>query len=221
VEARGAREIDDGMRRRGLVGALARARGYAPFSRTRARPKSISIIPYSSPDPQSRFVGGLGISEGEPASGVIVELDGTAVVKVTTLDYIGGEYSEREIPVTELVGSRLETLIERREREQLDPDISVDTASRIALNAFNVLLTDEHSQMVHTREDIQGLIYNAPVVNLIAELQYMRSIGVAASPGTSCCCCCSCCWGSCSTCSAVSTAYLNRGYYAISDSQIE
>jgi hypothetical protein len=67
-ETRGVPEIDGGMRARGLVRMIERARSYTPVAKTRSRIKTISVIPYSSPDPESPLVGGMGLSEGEPAN---------------------------------------------------------------------------------------------------------------------------------------------------------
>src|SRR5689334_15389212 len=65
--ARGAPEVDKVMRSRGLLPGTWRAAAYSAFSRTLGVPKNIVIIPYSSTDPKSNLVGGVGISEGEPA----------------------------------------------------------------------------------------------------------------------------------------------------------
>jgi len=78
--------------------------------------------------------------------------------------------------------------------------------------SFNQLLRDEYSSAIYTQEDIRDLIHNVPIISAIAELQHMRLMGMTHSPGTSCCCCCCCCWGSCSSCSAVSTRYVNEKY---------
>jgi hypothetical protein len=207
-------EIDGAMRRRGLVRMSARARAYAPFSRTRGRPKVVTLIPSTPTDPKANIVGGVGMSEGEPANGVIATLQGTKVTKFTTLDFLEGKFSEREISVADLQAQPLERLVEERKRGSLEPDLTIDHAGGAAVDAFRVLLVDEASTAVHSAADIRGLIHNTPVVNQIAELQFLRAKGLSASPDVSCCSCCCCSWGSCSSCSAVSTHYLNSTYYA-------
>jgi hypothetical protein len=213
--ARGAKEIEAAMRERGLVRGLGRARGYAPFSYSQGQPKMISIIPYTSPDEKSQYIGAIGLSHGEAANGVIVQVEGTRVTSFITLDFMEGKFSEREFGVADVIRGGMEKSVERKKRGDLEPDISPDQTASIAGDAFRVLLHDEHSMSVHTTEELRALIHNAPIVTTIAELQHMRLRGLSASPDTSCCCCCCCCWGSCSSCSAVATTYLNNEYYEL------
>jgi hypothetical protein len=212
--ARGAKEIDREMRKRGLLPMAARARAYSPFSKSRASLKLVAIVPYNSTDADSDCVGGVGLSEGEPASGVVVDMRAGLIETVTTIDFIGGKIVERKISARELAqqGPRRFPEDEKFKRESLTPDIPVDTSTGMAADAFKVLLFDDHSSMVHSQADIRKMIHQAPLVSAIAELQYVRLQGLAMSPGESCCCCCCCCWGSCSSCSATSTKYVNQVY---------
>jgi hypothetical protein len=213
AEARGFKEIDAAMREAGLVRGSGRARAYAPFSYTRGVPKLIAIIPYTSPDPKANRVGAIGLSHGEAANGVIVELEGTRVSSFTTLDFMEGKFSRRQLKTDDLVRGGLEKHVERKRRGSLEPDLGPEVAAAVSANAFQVLLHDEHSRAIHTPDELKALIHNAPLVTMIAELQHMRLRGLSASPDTSCCCCCCCCWGSCSSCSAVATAYVNESYF--------
>jgi hypothetical protein len=211
--AKGAQEIDQAMRKRKLIGMASRAVAYSPFSKARGGCKLVAVVPYSAIDPDSRLVGGVGFSEGEPASGVIVELREAIVANLTTIDFIGEQVVEREIPVHELVAEGPRKFVDDKYRRgNLERDLTVDTSASIAGDAFSVLLFDEHSAMIHSPSDMRTMAFNAPLVSAIAELQYMRLEGITFSPDTSCCSCCCCCWGSCSSCSATATRYANQFY---------
>jgi hypothetical protein len=212
ASARGAKEVDTAMRQRGLVRGLSRARAYTPFSHSLGLPKLIVIIPYTSTDPKSPYVGSIGISHGEPANGVIVQVEGQRVTTVTTLDFMEGKFSERRFNADELIKAGPEKAVERKKRGNLEPDLAVESSEAIGANAFQVLLHDEHSRAVHTPDELRALIHNAPIVTTIAELQHMRLRGLSASPDVSCCSCCCCCWGCCSCCSAVASTYVNEQY---------
>lgn len=213
-EARGATEITQGLAKRGLLRGTDRARAFTAFSHTLANTKTITVVPFSHADKNSTQVGGMGLSDGQPANGVVVELDGTKVVRFTTLDFIEGKYSEKDFEVADLVSQGPEAHVEDVERGAVAPHLTVDASTSIATSAFRVLVSDEHSMAVHTPAEVADFMHQLPVVSMIAELQYSRLRGLAASPDTSCCSCCCCCWGSCSSCSAVSSAYVNSAYYA-------
>jgi hypothetical protein len=214
AESRGAPEIMKGLAERGLVRSFDRAKAFTAFSHTLANTKTVAIVPFSSPDKKSPLVGGLGMSDGQPANGVVVELDGTSVVRFTTLDFLEGEYSEKTFEVADLVAQGPEAHVEERERGAVEPHLTVDASAHIATHAFRVLVTDDHSRAVHTAGQVGEFMHQLPIVSMIAELQYSRLRGLAASPDVSCCSCCCCCWGCCSSCSAVSSAYVNPFYYA-------
>jgi hypothetical protein len=220
AEARGAREIEAALRERGLVRGLARARAYAPFAHTLGRPKLIAIVPYTSADPKSSYVGAIGLSEGEPANGIVVQVDGNRVTRFTSLDFMEGKFSEKEFVTDELIRAGTEKLVERKRRGNVPPDIEIEDSAAIGSNAFQVLLHDEHSRAVHSPEDLQALIHNAPIVTTIAELQHMRLRGLSASPDVSCCSCCCCCWGCCSCCSAVASSYVSESYFVQAPSEV-
>jgi hypothetical protein len=200
AETRGVREIDRMMREEGLVAVRRRARGYTPFSRKRARPKTVVVIPYNSPRRDSNLVGSLGLSEDELASGVIVRLEDARVESITTLDLIQGELTRREFSRDEVLTEDLHALREELERGDEPPDVPIDTSTDIASDAFKGLLFDDDSTMIHGRQVQSAMFKDAPLVGRIAELQYRRLQGLTASPDVSCCCCCCCCWGSCSSC---------------------
>jgi hypothetical protein len=213
TESRGADEIAKALGERGLVRSINRARAYTAFSHTLAATKTVTVIPFSSADPKSPHVGGMGFSDGQPANGVVVELDGTSLVRFTTLDYHEGSYSESSFEVADLVRKGPEAHVEERDRGAVEPHLPIGTSVDIATNAFKVLVTDDHSSAVHSPDQLREFMHQLPVVGMIAELQYQRIRGLAASPDVSCCSCCCCCWGCCSCCSAVSSAYVNESYY--------
>lgn len=213
AEARGAADVAKAMAARGLVQSFERSVAFMAFSNGLAGMKTVTTIPFSSPDPASQLVGCLGISDGQPANGVVVELQGTRVARFTTLDFLEGRYSERTFEVADLIAEGVGAHIEERERGAVEPDLQVSDTVNIATQAFRVLVTDDHSSSIHSPSQIGEFMFQLPVVGMIAELQYQRLRGLASSPDTSCCCCCCCCWGSCSSCSAVSSAYVNPAYY--------
>ncbi len=213
-ETRGVPEITEGLAKRGLVRSISRARAYTAFSHTLASTKTVTVVPFNSGDKKSPHVGGLGLSDGQPANGVVVELDGTRIVRFTTLDFIDGKYSEKDFEVSDLVAKGYEAHVEERERGVVEPHLPIDASVNIATNAFRVLVSDDHSLAVHTAGQVGEFMHQLPIVSMIAELQYSRLRGLAASPDVSCCSCCCCCWGCCSSCSAVSSAYVNPSYYA-------
>lgn len=208
-----AKEIDAYMRRHGLVPMMSRACAFSPTSRMTANTKQIAIVPYASSTPDSDHVGGVGISDGEPASGVIVELKANQIVSFITVDFLGGKLDEQRISTADLIASGPEKFVNRDyKREDVQRDLTQDQSSSVASAAFQALLFDQHSTMIHTAADLRRLVNNMPIVTAIAELQYMRLEGVTFSPSTSCCSCCCCCWGCCSSCSAVASHFVNESY---------
>jgi len=200
AESRGFEEGDRALRERKLLPMVNRARGYAPFSRASGKPKLIVVIPYSSPEREADVVGGVGLAEGEPASGVVTRLEDQRVTAFTTFDLLAGEFVARDFGREEVLGSNLEGLREDLRRGDERPDFDRTLPATVAADAFQVLLFDEYSSSVHTAEEQQNMVHDLPLVSSIAELQYLRLQGLSASPDVSCCCCCCCCWGSCSSC---------------------
>jgi hypothetical protein len=200
AEARGFEQIDRALRDRKLLAMPERAHGYTPFSRVSATCKLIVVVPYSSPERESDIVASVGMSEGEPASGVLVRLENDRVAEFTTLDFLEGEFVTRAFRREELLENRPETLREDRSRGTEQADFEPATSSAIATDAFQGLLFDEHSSSIHSPSQQENMIHDMPLVSSIAELQYLRLQGLSASPDVSCCCCCCCCWGSCSSC---------------------
>jgi hypothetical protein len=206
-ETRGATEVDGALRARGLAPMITRARAYLPFSRNTARVRMVCVIPYTSADPKSTLVGAVGVSEGEPVSGIVVELEQKLVTHVTAYDYIGGKLIEKSLSAPDLVRDGPKKFVERWKREKTEPNLTPETAMAIGQDAFRSFLVDDHAALVYSEADIRQLALNAPVLSAIAELQYLRHLGVPSA--TSCCCCTTTSWGSCSCSCAVSKSYIS------------
>jgi hypothetical protein len=203
---RNASTLDEALGKKGLKRADEYARVFRPVSKKLGRAKQIVIVPYHPADKSAKVVGSIGISEGEPASAVSIELDGTKVVRFTTHDTFGGKLVEREFNPAEVTAKNIGKLVETDlPRENLEPDLPVSVSAGASAVAFRDLLAEEQKAKVYTPAQARGFLTNTPTVRLIAQLQYARLKGLTMSPGNSCCCCCSCCWGSCSSCSAVSS----------------
>jgi hypothetical protein len=210
--APGSKEIDGAMRQRGLIAMNTRGRAFTPFSAASRGARHVVVIPYVSPDPKANLVGSVGISDDEPASGIIVELNNNRVVQIFTFDFIRGQLVVRTISPEELLKSGPDKFVEDWERSVREPNLPIYVASGIATESFKGLMIDEYSSMIYSADDVRQLTFNAPLVSAIAELQHMRHLGVPSAD--SCCCCCTCSWGSCSSCSATATTYVNRNYYS-------
>lgn len=212
--ARGGPEIDEAMRSHRLVPVVLRARGYTPFSKAKGTPKAVVVVPYNSSDEKSDVVGGIGLSEGEPTSGVIVHLENQRVREFVTLDLIGGKLVQNKHSTKELIATPARKFADANlEREAGERHLTVDQSAGVAGDAFRMLIHDEYSRSKYTDSDVRRMVNDAPLVTAIAEMQYMRLEGLTLSPGTSCCSCCCCCWGSCSSCSAASSKYLSEEQY--------
>ena len=210
-EARGFAEVDRALRARGLVSNVTRARGYTPFSTKKSAVHHVTVIPYTSPDPKSKLVGSIGISDGEPASGVVTELVNNQVTQIWIYDFIGGKLVEKVVPAAELVASGPAKFNDPGPRDSGSENLSSHTAASVATDAFKSLLVDDYSSVVYSLEDVRQLAHTAPIISAIAELQHMRHLGTPTA--NACCCCCTCSWGSCSSCSATASTYVNNSYY--------
>jgi hypothetical protein len=210
-EARGFAEVDHALRSRGLVSNMTRARGYTPFSTKKNAVHHVSVIPYTSPDPKSQLVGTLGISDGEPASGVVTEIVNHQVTQIWIYDFIGGKLVEKVVPAKELAASGPAKFNDPGPRDSGHENISSHTSASIAMDAFKSLLIDDYTSVIYSLDDIKQLAHTAPVVSAIAELQHMRHLGTPTA--NACCSCCTCSWGCCSSCSATASTYVNNSYY--------
>jgi len=211
----GADYIDEAMRKRGLLANHDRALGYTVFSRKLGRPKFVCVIPYASLDPKSNLVGGAGFAQDQGASGVVVEMNDTTVSSFTTLELNHGKPIEKKYTVSQLTSQRLESLAREpayektRERDFVS-EISLEDSATIAVHSFGLLVTDEHSGMIHTPGQMASLLGNAGIVKSIAQIQHMRLAGVHMDVNA-CCSTCSCCWGCCCSSATSSASYVGKG----------
>jgi len=204
--APGATAIDQAMRQRGLVGMTTRAKAYAPFSQTVNRVRMVCVIPYTSTDPKSTLIGGVGISDDEPASGIVVQLENLAVTAITALDFVNGKLVEKMIPPSQLLASGPEPFVETdwpRDAAKV-PNLTVSVATSVAGDAYGGFLNDEYASRIYNQEQVRQLAQLGPLITSIAELQHMRHLGVPTA--ASCCCCSTCSWGCSCSSSAMSTA---------------
>jgi hypothetical protein len=211
----GFAEIEAAMRQRGLLSMPTRAKAFSPFSRKAAGPRSIAIIPYVSTDPASTLVGGVGLndSDGEPASGVIVQLtQKTKVVEITTLDFYNGQLVTRVIRTDELIQGGIEKFVEEATRVPTEPVHSIHTAGLVSSEAYHALIVDDFAKSIYAMGEIQELAHNMPLVTAIAHLQHMRHLGRPTAQ--SCCCCSTCSWGCSCSSSAMASGYVNPAYIA-------
>src|SRR5271166_801164 len=143
AEARGFSEVDKALRARGLVQNMTRARGYTPFSAHKSGVRHVSVIPYTSHDPKSNLVGTIGISDGEPASGVVVELTKLQVTKIWTYDFIGGKLVEKVVPAAELIASGPSKFNDPGPRNSTPANVASHTSDRKStrLNSSHVAIS--------------------------------------------------------------------------------
>jgi hypothetical protein len=206
--------INRSLARLGLHPAEDVARVYEVTNVATGAPKTLTIVPYHPANRSQNIVGGVGISEGQPASAVSVQLNGTTVQSITTHDVLFGKLVVRTFTPAQLASGGVERFVERnlpRDRS-VTPSITVQDAAGLGVRTFRSLLAAEQAQGVYSPAQVRGFLGNTQTVGLIAQLQYARHRGLTMSPGNACCCCSCCCWGCCSCSSAVSTRYVSEKY---------
>jgi hypothetical protein len=203
-----ARAIHDTMVEAGLTPQPERSQLFNVFSRDSLKSVAISITPFSSDDLSRE--GGLSVSQGGHAQGVIVDLeDRVHISRFTHIAVTKGKVVSSEHDVTEL---RKETRREAAEDDRIKafaeragkikvagPLVEIDARQVRSLGgiSFNSLLGDRFSSSVHDEQQIAALRAETNVVAQIGLFVLFRTQGSA-------CCSCSCsCWGS-SSCSTSS-----------------
>jgi len=166
---------------------------------------AISITPFSSPE--LTHEGGLSISQGGHAQGVIVELENkTEIVGFIHLAVRRGKVSASRHDVRGLAAAKSHTNPERRIQalarragkvKTARPlvEVEAEQVRSLASIAYNSLISDQFSQTVYDESEIKALRGNTSLVSEIGLFVLFRTSG-------SSCCSCSCsCWGS-SSCSS-------------------
>jgi hypothetical protein len=199
-----AKLISGEMAKHGLQAQSERTHVFTLFSQESLKPLAISITPYSSKDLSHE--GGLSISDGGHAQGVIVDMEKNKIVGFTHLAVTGGKLVSSKHSISELTAgghagdiseARIKSFAEKVGKvKAAKPLIEIDARQvrSLASISYNGLLGDHFSAQVHKPEDIHELRGMSNVVAEIALFVLFRTEGSA-------CCSCSCsCWGS-SSCS--------------------
>jgi hypothetical protein len=200
-----ARAICAAMTERGLRPQYERTHVFSVFSPESLAAVAISITPFNSGD--GSLEGGLSVSEGGHAQGVIVSIE----EKVRLRSFTHFAVAEGEVVTSE---HSMESLAEgadscqppderiRRLAEHVGKiraarplvEIEARQVRSMASVAYNNLLGDSFSNAVHTEEEITQLRTQGDIVAEMGLFVLFRTSGSA-------CCSCSCsCWGS-SSCS--------------------
>ena len=200
-----AKLISAEMTKTGLQPQADRTHLFNVFSPDDLKPLTISITPYSNHDLSRE--GGLSLSHGGHAQGVIVEMKDTEIVAFTHLAVLAGKVvSSRHTtadlsPTGTTSGLRddhIKAFAERIGRVKAAKpliEIQPGQARTLATVSYNALLSDNFSKVVHSEKEITALRGNSNVVAEIALFVLFRT------QGSSCCSCSCSCWGS-SSCSS-------------------
>lgn len=203
-----AQLISAEMTKHGLQPQSERTHVFNVFSPDSLKSLAVSITPFSGKD--LGHEGGLSISEGGHAQGVIVEIKNHEVVGFTHLAVTGGKLVSSQHSTSELSPSgrsagisdaHIKAFAEKAGKVKAAKHlIEIDSRQvrSLAGISYNALLGDDFSRQVHSSEDIDKLRGNSSIVAEIALFVLFRTDGSA-------CCSCSCsCWGS-SSCSSSTT----------------
>lgn len=200
-----AKLISEAMKKAGLEPQTERTHVFSVYSPDSRKSIAVSITPYSSKDLSHE--GGLSMSEGGHAQGVIVEMKKTEIVGFTHLAVTGGKLVSSRHAVSELGGTghtagvsdeRIKTFAHKVGKVKTAKplvEMTVHQVRSLASISYNALLGDQFSKQVHSEGEITTLRGSSSVVAEIALFVLFRTEGSA-------CCSCSCsCWGS-SSCSS-------------------
>lgn len=204
-ESQEAQLIYEAMSGEGLVPQPERTQLFSLFSRDSLQSIAISITPLATGDLSRE--GGLSVSSGGHAQGVVVDMDGgTRIVGFTHFAVSGKEVVRSTHDVAELRGTDrfaaagddyIREIAERVGKiKTARPLVEVETRQvrSLAAVSYNSLLGDDFSKTVHGSDDITALRKGTNIVAEIGLFVLFRTQGSA-------CCSCSCsCWGS-SSCS--------------------
>ena len=201
-----AKAISAEMAKQGLEAQSERTHLFNVFSRDSLKSLAISITPFSGKD--LNYEGGLSLSQGGHAQGVIVELkNNTEIVGFTHLAVTDGKVVASKHSIKELGGRAagapadddgIKAIAEKVGKvKAAAPLLEIDTQQvrSLASISYNSLLGDSFSRSVHNEAEVTELRGNNNIVAEIGLFVLFRTSG-------SSCCSCSCsCWGS-SSCSS-------------------
>ena len=204
--SREAQALHDQMVKEGLEAQPERSHLFNVFSPDSLRSVAVSITPFSSKDLYRE--GGLSVSEGGHAQGVIVEVaDRVTITGFAHYSVVDGEVVSSKHDIAELrEGCPPDVVPDEHIRgiaeavgkvKAATPLIEIEARQVRSLSSisYNSLLGDDFSRSVHDEAEITALRGNTSIVNEIGLFVLFRVSG-------SSCCSCSCsCWGS-SSCSS-------------------
>lgn len=200
-----ARAVSAEMERQGLEAQPERTQVFSTFSPDSLQSIAISVTPYTSRDFTRE--GGLSLSEGGHAQGVVVDIsDRTALTGFTHIAIREGEVVTSSHDIRELLEDRpdepgvdefIRIHAEQAGKIRADRplvEIEARQVRSLAAISYNSLLSDDFAGTVHNEDEITMLRGNTSLVADIGMFVLFRTSGSA-------CCSCSCsCWGS-SSCS--------------------
>jgi len=193
-----AQLISDAMKKQGLEPQPERTHVFSVFSPDSLKSIAVSITPFSGKDLSHE--GGLSVSEGGHAQGVIVQLSDNKIVSFTHLAVTGGKLVSSQQSTSDLSGADRDIKafaekVGKVKSAQPLVEMTVHQVRSLATIGYNALLGDQFSHQVHSAGEIAELRGASSVVAEIAAFVLFRTQGSA-------CCSCSCsCWGS-SSCSS-------------------
>jgi hypothetical protein len=200
-----AKAISAEMGKYGLEAQPERTHVFNVFSPESLASVAISITPFSSKNLSHE--GGLSISEGGHAQGVVVEMKKNEIVGFTHIALTGGKVVTSKHDIKELLQGRpsgavadqyIKAFAEKVGKVKAAKplvEIEAQQVRSLASISYNSLLGDDFSKTVHHENDITALRGNTNIVAEIGLFVLFRTSG-------SSCCSCSCsCWGS-SSCSS-------------------
>jgi hypothetical protein len=189
----------------GLQAQPERTHVFNVFSPDSLKSLAVSITPYSSKD--LTHEGGLSVSQGGHAQGVVVDLKGGKIVGFTHYAVTGGRVVTSHQTTAALAGQGTAGSLSDQQIQAFAHRIGKVQAARpliemqssqvrsMASVGYNALLGDSFSATVHSAAEIAELRGQSNIVAEIALFVLFRTQGSA-------CCSCSCsCWGS-SSCSS-------------------
>ena len=201
-----AKLISEAMSKAGLDAQPERTHLFSVFSPDSEKAIAVSITPFSSKD--LNHEGGLSISEGGHAQGVIVEMKRNEIVgfthlavtreKLVSSKHSVSELAEAARSTAQLSDASIKAFAEKVGKVKAARplvEMNVQQVRSLATISYNALLGDQFAREVHSANDITALRGMSSVVAEIALFVLFRT------EGSSCCSCSCSCWGS-SSCSS-------------------
>jgi hypothetical protein len=193
------RAIQEAMEGLGLYAQPERTHVFSVFSQVSNKAIAVCVTPFSGED--RSLEGGLSVSEGGHAQGVVVELKEARLVAFTHFALEGGSLRAERFEAEQL--RKLNARGLSREAgmvKSAQPLVELNLRQVVSMSSltFSNLLTDDFAQSVYSKEEVRDLRANGPIVSDISRFILLRT------SGSSCCSCSTSCWGSCSSsCSSV------------------